>query len=92
MSRMGVVTKIRLCSISISDTIIIIGLSARNQIVLHEDKKYYPEANEVYGEDVEVLVQEEDTQALTESMVAPTKMKPSLIQEREMPPTTYKKE
>lgn len=35
------------------------------QIVLHEDKKYYPSAEEVYGPDVETIVQEEDTQALT---------------------------
>lgn len=34
-------------------------------IVLHEDKKYYPSAEEVYGPDVETIVQEEDTQALT---------------------------
>ena len=26
----------------------------RNQIVLHEDKKYYPSAQEIYGPDVEV--------------------------------------
>jgi U5 small nuclear ribonucleoprotein component len=28
-----------------------------NAIVLHEDKKYYPTALEVYGPDVETLVQ-----------------------------------
>ena len=35
------------------------------QVVLHEDKKYYPTAQELYGPDVETVVQEEDTQALT---------------------------
>lgn len=35
------------------------------QIVLHEDKKYYPTAEEVYGPDVETIVQEEDAQPLT---------------------------
>ena len=30
------------------------------QIVLHEDKQYYPEAEKVFGKDVEALVQEED--------------------------------
>ncbi|KAK8774126.1 hypothetical protein V5799_011341 [Amblyomma americanum] len=35
------------------------------QVVLHEDKKYYPSAVEVYGPDVETIVQEEDAQPLT---------------------------
>ena len=34
-------------------------------VVLHEDKKYYPTAEEVYGPEVETIVHEEDTQALT---------------------------
>lgn len=34
-------------------------------VVLHEDKKYYPTAEEVYGPEVETIVQEEDTQPLT---------------------------
>ena len=38
------------------------------QVVLHEDKKYYPTAQELYGPDVETVVQEEDTQALTGSI------------------------
>eukprot|EP00123_Amoebidium_parasiticum_P017643 comp23931_c0_seq1/m.42255 comp23931_c0_seq1/g.42255 ORF comp23931_c0_seq1/g.42255 comp23931_c0_seq1/m.42255 type:complete len:133 (-) comp23931_c0_seq1:2772-3170(-) len=44
-------------------------------IVLHEDKKYYPTAEEVYGADVETLVQEEDTQPLTEPIVLTKKNK-----------------
>ncbi|KAJ1342846.1 hypothetical protein BSLG_002505 [Batrachochytrium salamandrivorans] len=36
----------------------------QNQVVLHEDKKYYPTAAEVFGEGVEALVQDEDTQLL----------------------------
>jgi U5 small nuclear ribonucleoprotein component len=35
------------------------------EVVLHEDKKYYPTAEEVYGPEVETLVQEEDAQPLT---------------------------
>ena len=35
-----------------------------NQVVLHEDKKYYPSAEEVYGKDTETLVMEEDAQPL----------------------------
>ena len=33
-------------------------------IVLHEDKKYYPTAEETYGPDTETLVMEEDAQPL----------------------------
>lgn len=44
-------------------------------VVLHEDKKYYPTAKEVYGADVETIVQEEDTQPLTEPIVKPVKKK-----------------
>ena len=42
-------------------------------VVLHEDKKYYPSASEVYGPDVETVVQEEDTQPLTEPIIKPVK-------------------
>ena len=44
-------------------------------VVLHEDKRYYKTAAEVYGEDVETVVQEEDTQPLTEPIIAPVKKK-----------------
>lgn len=44
-----------------------------NQIVLHEDKKYYPSAQEIYGNGVEALVQEEDTMPLSEPIIAPLK-------------------
>ncbi|KAL1919373.1 uncharacterized protein VTP21DRAFT_2066 [Calcarisporiella thermophila] len=66
--------------------------SAGNQIVLHEDKKYYPTAEEVYGPEVETLVQEEDTQPLTEPIVKPIKTKKIQIFEKDLPPTVYKKE
>ncbi|KAJ2313548.1 hypothetical protein H4S02_000399 [Coemansia sp. RSA 2611] len=63
------------------------------QIVLHEDKQYYPDAEEVYGPDVEALVQEEDTQPLTEPIVAPvTQRKFQVDEEAQMPDTTYTKE
>ena len=35
------------------------------QIVLHEDKRYYPEAEKIYGKGVETLVMDEDAQPLT---------------------------
>ena len=46
-----------------------------NAVVLHEDKKYYPTAKEIYGADVETIVQEEDAQPLTEPIVKPVTRK-----------------
>lgn len=46
-----------------------------NQIVLAEDKKYYPTALEVYGEEVETLVMDEDAQPLEEPIIKPIKVK-----------------
>ena len=42
-------------------------------VVLHEDKKYYPLASEVFGPDVETLVEEEDAQPLTQPIIQPVK-------------------
>ncbi|CAF0821892.1 unnamed protein product [Didymodactylos carnosus] len=61
-------------------------------IVLHEDKKYYPSAEEIYGPDVETVVQEEDTQALTEPIIAPVKKAKFSFVEQEIPETTYELE
>ena len=47
--------------------------TSSNSVVLHEDKKYFPSASEVYGETVQVLVEEEDAQPLTEPIIAPVK-------------------
>lgn len=44
-----------------------------NQIVLAEDKKYYPTAEEVYGEDVETLVMDEDEQPLEQTIIKPVR-------------------
>lgn len=44
-----------------------------SQIVLAEDKKYYPTAEEVYGEDVETLVMDEDEQPLEQPIVKPVR-------------------
>lgn len=64
----------------------------QNQVVLHEDKKYYATALEVYGEGVETLVQEEDAQPLTEPIVKPVSKKKFQAAERFLPETVYKKE
>lgn len=62
-------------------------------IVLHEDKKYFPDASEVYPE-AETLVQDEDTQPLTEPIIAPLKTKNFhlLEKKKEFPAVTYSKE
>ena len=49
------------------------ALPPTQQIVLHEDKKYYPSADEVYGAGVETLVMDEDAQPLEVPIVAPPK-------------------
>ncbi|KAI9206814.1 P-loop containing nucleoside triphosphate hydrolase protein [Polychytrium aggregatum] len=64
----------------------------QSQIVLHEDKKYYPTAEEVYGPDVETLVQEEDTQLLTEPIIAPVKKAKTYVLEKNLPETKFNKE
>jgi U5 small nuclear ribonucleoprotein component len=61
-------------------------------VILHEDKKYYPTAEEVYGKEVETLVQDEDTQLLSEPIIQPHKVKSFTITEAGLPATTYKKE
>ena len=63
-----------------------------NAIILHEDKQYYPSADQVFGPDVEVLVQEEDTQPLTEPIVAPIKVKSFAVEEKDLPPVYYSRE
>ncbi|XP_059160130.1 116 kDa U5 small nuclear ribonucleoprotein component-like [Physella acuta] len=65
---------------------------AEMQVVLHEDKKYYPTPEEVYGPDVETIVQEEDTQPLTEPIIAPVKKKKFSMVEQNLPTTIYNME
>jgi U5 small nuclear ribonucleoprotein component len=64
---------------------------ADNRIVLHEDKKYYPTPEEVYGPDVEALIQEEDTQALAQPIIEPIKNK-KFSHKVELPATTFDKQ
>jgi len=59
-----------------------------NAVVLHEDKQYYPTAQQVYGADVETMVQEEDAQPLTQPIIAPVEQKKFTIQEADLP-TVY---
>jgi U5 small nuclear ribonucleoprotein component len=60
-----------------------------NAVVLHEDKQYYPTAQQVYGEDVETMVQEEDAQPLAQPIIAPVEQKKFTIQEADLPPVFF---
>ncbi|KAI1641648.1 P-loop containing nucleoside triphosphate hydrolase protein [Daldinia loculata] len=60
-----------------------------NAVILHEDKQYYPTAQQVYGEDVETLVQEEDAQPLSQPIVAPVEVKKFSIEEVDLPPVHF---
>ena len=66
-----------------------LGATTSNAVVLHEDKKYYPTAQEVYGPDVETIVHEEDLQPLTEPIIAPVKNSRFSLVEQDVPNTTY---
>ncbi|KAI6031361.1 P-loop containing nucleoside triphosphate hydrolase protein [Pisolithus microcarpus] len=60
-------------------------------VVLHEDKQYYPSAEDVYGPDVETMVQEEDAQPLSEPIIAPIKVRKWTVEEKDMPQTRFDK-
>ncbi|KAL8661624.1 MAG: hypothetical protein Q9202_005452 [Teloschistes flavicans] len=60
-----------------------------NAVILHEDKQYYPTAQQVYGADVETMVQEEDAQPLTQPIIAPIEQKKFAVQEADLPPVHY---
>ncbi|KAF2750876.1 116 kda u5 small nuclear ribonucleoprotein-like protein component [Sporormia fimetaria CBS 119925] len=63
-----------------------------NAVILHEDKQYYPSASDVYGPDVEVLVQEEDAQPLSEPIIAPVVQKKFIVEEADLPPVHFKRD
>ncbi|KAI2626399.1 P-loop containing nucleoside triphosphate hydrolase protein [Xylaria nigripes] len=60
-----------------------------NAVILHEDKQYYPTAQQVYGADVETLVQEEDAQPLTQPIIAPVEIKKFSVEEADLPPVYF---
>lgn len=63
-----------------------------NAVILHEDKQYYPSASQVYGPGVETLVQEEDTQALDQPIIAPVKEKKFTVEEAHLPPVFFSRD
>ncbi|KAH0556207.1 hypothetical protein GP486_005862 [Trichoglossum hirsutum] len=60
-----------------------------NAVILHEDKQYYPTAQQVYGPEVETLVQEEDAQPLSQPIIAPVQKKKFTVQEADLPPVHF---
>jgi len=60
-----------------------------NAVILHEDKQYYPPARQIYGADVETLVQEEDTQTLQQPIVQPIEHKKFTVEEEGLPPVYF---
>ncbi|KAI9802181.1 MAG: hypothetical protein M1825_002901 [Sarcosagium campestre] len=63
-----------------------------NAVVLHEDKQYYPTAQQIYGQDVETMVQEEDAQPLTQPIIAPVVQKKFTVQESDLPVVNFSRE
>ncbi|PGH18508.1 hypothetical protein AJ80_04478 [Polytolypa hystricis UAMH7299] len=63
-----------------------------NAVILHEDKQYYPTAQQIYGEEVETLVEEEDAQPLTQPIIAPVQRKKFAVQEADLPQVFYSRE
>jgi U5 small nuclear ribonucleoprotein component len=60
-----------------------------NAVILHEDKQYYPTAQQIYGQDVETMVQEEDAQSLSEPIIKPIVQKKFNVQETDLPPVYF---
>ncbi|KAK2625721.1 hypothetical protein QTJ16_005033 [Diplocarpon rosae] len=52
---------------------------------------YYPTAQQVYGEDVETMVQEEDAQPLTQPIIAPIEQRKFTIQEADLPSVFFER-
>ncbi|KAF4124905.1 116 kDa U5 small nuclear ribonucleoprotein component [Geosmithia morbida] len=66
--------------------------SGGNAVILHEDKQYYPTAQQVYGEEVETRVEEVDAQPLSQPIVAPVVQKKFTIEEADLPPVFFDRE
>ena len=62
-----------------------------NRIVLHEDKKYYPDADEVYP-GVRTVVLDEDAQDLSEPIIKPIRIKNFSVLEKVAPTLKYSTE
>lgn len=67
---------------------LVLATDEDSAIVLHEDKQYYPDASEVYG-DAEMLVMEEDAQEIEKPIIEPVKTKCFSVLAHSVPRTTY---
>ena len=50
------------------------GEEEERAVVLHEDKSYYRDAEDVFDPDTEIMVQYEDTEGIDKPLVAPVKV------------------
>ena len=66
--------------------------AASTDIVLHEDKSYFASANDIYGDGVETITMEEDTQNIAEPLVKPIKTRSISVLESRVPETVYDSE
>jgi 116 kDa U5 small nuclear ribonucleoprotein component len=62
-----------------------------NRIILHEDKKYYPDADEVYP-GVRTVTLDEDAQDIEEPIIKPIRVKNFSVFEKEQPVLKYSNE
>ena len=62
------------------------------QVVLHEEKQYYPEAQQIFGKGVEAIVEEEDHQPLTQPIIEPPKDKFHQVFRHDLPELHYSTE
>ena len=62
-----------------------------NRIVLHEDKKYYPDTEEVYP-GVRTVTLDEDAQGIEEPIIKPIRTKNFSVLEKEQPNLVYSTE
>ena len=60
-----------------------------NQIVLHEDKQYYKTGREIYGDDVDIMIEEMDTQPLEQPIIEPIKQNIYTLIEKNLPKTSF---
>lgn len=61
-------------------------------IVLHEDKKYHPTISQTFAPDVEVAIHTSDAQTLSEPLVKPVVAKKIIVEEKNLPTTSYSRD
>ena len=57
--------------------------------MLHEDKQYFPDAEEVFGQGVDARVEEMDHQPMTKPIIEPIKTKMHMVEISKIPETKY---